>query len=315
MDLKEVKKTLLYPVEYFKEQVWNKLSPLNQTITKVVLGIIIAFSILWASYKHYYRPIQNEVTPITTTQPVIANKENAPKRYQEYLDLLNKHPTTLGPTGNHQLGEIEIVTDPKKMAEIETTMKDTIGVYAQDRYWTWIKDPVIFPNGKTGIYGRVVWKNSLEGPAGAAVLPVAQFDGQDKIFLNVNYRHATRRWECELPRGVRNPKETAIQAALRETLEETGFKLDEHDIRPLGTMAVDTGLTNSVIPIYFGKIIGQQKPKRESSEAIDKVIGLTMEQIQEGYKKGSMEQTIKGRKVQVYFSDPFLTFALFNYNK
>ena len=37
-----------------------------------------------------------------------------------------------------------------------------------------------------------------------------------KVILNVNYRHATRSWELELPRGVREENETVEMTAKRE---------------------------------------------------------------------------------------------------
>ena len=43
------------------------------------------------------------------------------------------------------------------------------------------------------------------------------------IVVNLNYRHATRSWEIELPRGMRRSKESLREASARELKEETGY--------------------------------------------------------------------------------------------
>jgi 8-oxo-dGTP pyrophosphatase MutT (NUDIX family) len=52
------------------------------------------------------------------------------------------------------------------------------------------------------------------------VLPVLP-SGQ--IILVLNFRHPTRSWKLELPRGGMQSGETQEEAALRELKEETGF--------------------------------------------------------------------------------------------
>jgi len=56
-----------------------------------------------------------------------------------------------GSTGE---GEIEILTDPEKMAAIEKKMGREVGVVSRDKYWLWINDAVRFP---------AALKESMEG--------------------------------------------------------------------------------------------------------------------------------------------------------
>ena len=60
-----------------------------------------------------------------------------------------------------------------------------------------MRDPVRFPSGKLGTYLRILEPSALDGAAGVVLLPVRD----NVIFLREVFRHATRRWELELPRG------------------------------------------------------------------------------------------------------------------
>jgi ADP-ribose pyrophosphatase len=118
-----------------------------------------------------------------------------------------------------------------------------IGVVNEDQYWIWLRDAVYFPKGVPGTYNRLLWKSELEGKcSGVAVLPVLP-SGQ--VILILNFRHATRSWELELPRGGIKPGETQEEAALRELKEETGFIAFSTAF--LGEIAVDTGTLSSII--------------------------------------------------------------------
>ncbi len=141
--------------------------------------------------------------------------------------------------GDALKGEIEIVKDPDQIAAIEELQFQRLlkkglgkemarewartGIVAEDAYWIWLRDPVRFPTGTMGTYGRIIWKSQLNGPVGVAVMPILP-DG--KIALNLNFRHATRSWEWELPRGARNEGESIEEAAQRELNEETGYSIN-----------------------------------------------------------------------------------------
>ncbi|MBI3236939.1 MAG: NUDIX hydrolase, partial [Chlamydiales bacterium] len=154
----------------------------------------------------------------------------------------------------------------------------------------------------------LVWKSELKGrgrPPGVAVLPVLP-SGQ--IVLNLNYRHATRSWELELPRGALNPQETIEAAALREVKEETG--LIASSLIFLGSMAPDTGVLSSIIPVFIGKITAKEDSNPEYSEAIADALLFTKEELKEGFVQGFLEVSIEGKKKQVPFRDSFVAFAL-----
>lgn len=236
--------------------------------------------------------------------------------YFSYLKQLDQ------PTGSYRNGEIEIVTDPKEISSIEKVQESCllrkgfsaadakefsrIGVVREDQYWIWLRDAVYFPKGVPGTYDRLIWKSELNSKVpGVAVLPILP---SGRIVLNLNYRHATRSWELELPRGVVQPNETTEAAALREVKEETG--LVASSLTFLGDVAPDTGALSSIVPVFIGKISSQGESNPEYSEAIADVISFTKEELNEGLIKGVLEVPLEGKKQQVPLRDSFLTFAL-----
>lgn len=238
---------------------------------------------------------------------------------EEYFSYFNQ----LGGTcGNYQEGEIEIVTDPTEISKIQKIQEarllkkgfsadqaaefSRIGIVNEDQYLIWLRDAVYFPQGIPGTYDRVLWRSDLKGRfPGVAVLPVLP-SGQ--IVLILTYRHATRCWELELPRGRTELNETLQESALHELKDETG--LIASSVAFLGEMPVDTGILSSMIQVYIANVSTQEESTPEYSEAIAAAIAFTKEEIKEGLVKGFLQITIEGVKKQIPLRDPFLTFAL-----
>lgn len=238
--------------------------------------------------------------------PVVASEASR----KAYLELLESHPNAFKPHGSAEQGEIEIVLDPEKMALIEQETGRDIGVIARDKYWIWVNDPCLFPNSREGVYGRILWAASPEGTPGAAVIAI-RADG--KIALNCNFRHATRSWEIELPRGGVNPGEDLQEAAKREVMEETGMLVDS--LVELGRMPPDSGLTNSAIPIFLAHIVGERKAAPEGSEAIEEILFLSLDEIREAFARGYYMCNIRGVQKPVLLRDPFLAYAVLVYSE
>lgn len=233
---------------------------------------------------------------------------------ESYLKLMSQHPH-LSVKGDASKGEIELVLDPIAIAEVEEKQaarwvkkgidaedaraSSRVGIVAEDPYWIWIRDAVLFPSGTYGTYERIFWKCSLErGVGGVAVLPILP-DG--RILLNLNFRHATRSWEWELPRGAVERGEGIEEAARREVAEETGWL--GGDLELLGSMSRDAGTLGSVVPVYACKLIEEGSPERDESEAIQGAYPFTIDEINRGLREGKLN----GSPLR----DAFLTYALY----
>ena len=240
-----------------------------------------------------------------------------------YIKFLLQHQTVLGKKGDFKKGEIEVVTEPARIKDIEKLQKarclkqgmsesdailaSKIGLIAEDLYWIFLRDAVVFPTGAEGTYNRIIWKSSLDnGPCGVAILPLLP---EGKIAAIVAFRHATRVWELEIPRGVRQSQESIKTALERELEEETGFHAKESIY--LGDMTPDPGMASTITPVYLAKIEKQGLANQDYSEAILGVKTFTIQEIKEALVKGYLELDIKGRKEKVYVRDSYLTYALF----
>lgn len=240
----------------------------------------------------------------------------------KYLEFLKGHPFITTEIGNYKEGEIEIVIDEKKIHEIEEMQKmrckkkgmsdeeafesSRVGVIAEDDYWVWIRDAVIFPTGAEGTFNRLVKKSAVKhGTPGIAVLPVLP-DG--RIVLNLNYRHAARSWQLEIPRGQRCCNESVEETVSRELKEETGLILSK--IHRLGEVFPDSGCMSCTIPVYLGIIDKKETPHPDFSEAILRIEAFKIEDIREALARGWIEMDIKKKKEKVMISDPFLAYAI-----
>jgi ADP-ribose pyrophosphatase len=240
---------------------------------------------------------------------------------QNYLNLFKEKPKTFGPLGKWQNAEIEITLNPDQIHKIENQARlrllskgcsekeaeqwSSVGIVAQDNYWMWIRDAVTFPSGVYSTYDRLIWKSGLDGVAGVTILPLLS---TKKIVVNVNYRHATRNWEIELPRGQSKEGELPEKTAARELKEETGYQLSKCTL--LGTMAPDSGTLMTQTPVFCAEVSHSGETSKEFSEAIVHNPAFSKEEIKAGFVKGYMEILIKGELVKVSCRDPFLAYAL-----
>lgn len=238
------------------------------------------------------------------------------EHYFSYLNQLSQE------IGNHREGEIEVVVDPADISRIQQIEQDRlirkgvppveaaecsrVGIVNEDQYWIWLRDAVYFPKGIPGTYNRLLWKDQLKDKVpGVAVLPVLS---SGHIALILNYRHASRSWALELPRGGKQSQETSEQTAARELKEETG--LVASSIEFLGELATDTGVLSSLVPVFLARVSIQEESDPEDSEAIAGVLFLTKEELKQGLIQGFWECSMQGKKQRVPLRDAFLTFAI-----
>jgi ADP-ribose pyrophosphatase len=138
--------------------------------------------------------------------------------------------------------------------------KAEAGLIYQDQYVMFLRDAVRYRDGTVGTYIRLL---AASGNGGAAVLPLLE----SRIVLIRHFRHATRRWHWEIPRGFAQAGESPEQTARREISEELGTEPDE--MIALGAVHPDTGAQGEATQLYLARIASLGE--LETLEGIDEI--------------------------------------------
>ncbi|MER5874692.1 NUDIX hydrolase [Streptomyces sp. NPDC001910] len=134
-----------------------------------------------------------------------------------------------------------------------------IGVVYRDAYFCLVRDAVRFADGRLGTYIRIV---PASASGGAAVLPLLA-DG--RVVLLRQFRHASREWHWEIPRGFGAPGEDGAGTAARELQEELGVHVV--DFTYLGALSPDTGLRAGVDHLYLAHVGTDQVADEPAGDA------------------------------------------------
>jgi ADP-ribose pyrophosphatase len=148
-----------------------------------------------------------------------------------------------------------------------------IGILLDDPYNVLVRDLVRFPDGQMRGYIRSITAASLRGGYGAVVLPV--FEG--KILLLHHYRHPTRQWHYEIPRGYGEPNISAADNARKEIKEETGGEVD--DLVNLGEFYNNTGYEAVAVSLFYAKL--KSVGTANLNEGIESFVWLTVKELEE----------------------------------
>jgi ADP-ribose pyrophosphatase len=153
-----------------------------------------------------------------------------------------------------------------------------VGVAFRDQYVLLLRDAVRFPDGSLGTYIRTVQpEHSFQG---VVVLPV----WQDQVLLIRHFRHATRTWHLEIPRGFGMDPD-ARQSATNELKEEigaAGIKLVD-----LGETYPDAGIDSSSVAFFYASIDSYGKP--ELHEGITDILPTPVSELERMTRDGELK--------------------------
>lgn len=198
---------------------------------------------------------------------------------EKYLSLAHSYPELFR---NPPRDGFRIITDDAGVAEIEAIAAERlqrkgcpaewgqIGVVYQDEYMLILRDGVQFPDGRLGTYMRII-VGRPNTPPGVVILPTYA----DKILLIRHYRHATRDWHFEIPRGFGEAGISLEENARRELHEEIGAVASE--LISLGSMHVNTGLSSEKVELFFARLESLGKPA--VAEAIAELVSLEFSEL------------------------------------
>lgn len=172
--------------------------------------------------------------------------------------------------GDHQQGEIEILEE--------------VPVY-QNKFATLYDDKVKFPSGSEGRYLRFCWN----APYGVFIFAT---DRQGRPLLIRNFRHETRSWGWEIPKGFGVAGLSPMDCAAKELREETGFTgVDWACLKSIHDKNLQTHIFTTTLLEAAGDT------EREAEEAIADV---------RFFDHSELEQLIYGAEI----SDPMTLFFL-----
>ena len=100
-------------------------------------------------------------------------------------------------------------------------------------------------------------------PGAAAVVPV---DGEGRVLLVRQYRHATAGWILEVPAGKLDHGETPEACAVREVEEETGFR--PRGLVSLGWIWTTPGFTDEKIWLFLARDLAAGRQDLQIDEAL-----------------------------------------------
>jgi ADP-ribose pyrophosphatase len=147
-----------------------------------------------------------------------------------------------------------------------------VGIVHRDQYGLLLRDAVRYPDGSVGTYIRFVREEGA--PPGVAILP----RWRDKLLLIRHFRHATRTWHLEIPRGFGTPGRSAEENARRELVEETGAVISA--IAPLGPLHPDTGMSAEKVELFIATVEARAgSDEREAIQAVRPVAVMEFEHL------------------------------------
>jgi ADP-ribose pyrophosphatase len=174
--------------------------------------------------------------------------------FDRYGALLRARPAL----AENAKGGIVLVSDRAEVARIEAVMADRFarngvprewacaGIMYEDPYIILLREAVVFPDGKPGLYHRVIARN--EEPTGVAILP--RFRGQ--VVLIRHFRHPGRRWHIEIPRGAVGEGEDPAHVARLEISEEIGGTISS--LVPLGLLHGASALMRHSVVLAYSEL-------------------------------------------------------------
>jgi ADP-ribose pyrophosphatase len=157
-------------------------------------------------------------------------------------------------------GGVRIVQEPAEQRAVTSEMARryaqrgwpadwaAAGLKYADPYLMVLRDAVVFPDGSPGVHHRAIRRQG--DPSGVAIL--AQHGG--RVLLLRHFRHPTRQFHWEAPRGAIEPGQTPEQAVAAELMEEV--QASASAIRPLGRMYGATGFMGIAVLLYAAEIGG-----------------------------------------------------------
>jgi ADP-ribose pyrophosphatase len=211
-----------------------------------------------------------------------------PNHLRSYFELVEQRPDLFDNSG----GRLKILLNPADIISVEKAVARllierglsqsgaTAGCVLEDPWFFVLRDAIEFPDGSRRLHARVVNRNNH----GSAVLPL--LNGQ--VILIRHFRHPTRQWMLEIPRGAIESGQTPEGTARREIEEEIGGEIKE--LMPLGFIHGATNLYNGGAHLFCAQLSSIGSP--QLAEGITAIEQLTPKEFENLIRNGKVLDSV-----------------------
>ena len=147
----------------------------------------------------------------------------------------------------------------------------------QGKVYSLIRENVTLDNGVTTDV------EFIEHPGATAIIPLLN---ETRVVLLKQYRHALRKYIWEIPAGTRDPRESMINCAKRELIEETGYSADQW--HKLAEITPVPGYSNERIHIFLAADL-QPAARHLDKDEIINVYEVGFKEILDMIKRGEIQ--------------------------
>jgi len=126
-------------------------------------------------------------------------------------------------------------------------------------------------------------------------------DNKQFIFVE-NYRRAIDSIAIEAPRGYGEKGERSKETALREAYEETGYQIQETNIKKLGSVYPNSAILDSQIDIYFAAVSKNEQIKQPDNEII-KIVKIDKDKILSYISNGQIKDSFSISAITFYMAN------------
>jgi ADP-ribose pyrophosphatase len=196
---------------------------------------------------------------------------------EDYFAFKEAHPALFeNPPGAAFKILTEVADIREAESEVENWLKEKklptewaqVGIAYQDQYAMILRDAVEFPNKKKWTYIRMVG----DDVPGVITLPIHQ----EQVLLIRHFRHATRSWHIEIPRGFGEKGFSSEENAQRELKEEIGAVISR--LFPLGRVYPDAGAEAGYNDFFYAEV--ESYGQFETNEGIVKILPTTLPEFE-----------------------------------
>lgn len=178
-------------------------------------------------------------------------------RLSRYFSLIDERPEIF----SNEDAMLKIILDERIISSWETEERKrlkeeglpaeraNIGITYEDSYIFVLRDLVKFPSGQFGSYFRILNTSDLSGGQATVILPVVN----GKTVLMRQFRHSTRSWHWEVPRGFGEPHTSPETNARKELMEEIEGQISS--LIDLGDYHSNTGISGARVRLFYADLV------------------------------------------------------------